>query len=118
MRTGVAIDTGFAGPTDTFGVDAPCVVRTQAGYLMLYGGSDGPDTRLHVATSRDGVVWEPHGTIMQRGKEDAVGATHPSLVTTNRWWMYYAGYDGSDNGRHAVILAAVSDTGASWDRVG
>src|SRR5579862_6374743 len=52
-RTGVAIDIGFAGGSDVFGVDAPCVVRTPAGFLMAYGGSDGPDTRLHVATSRD-----------------------------------------------------------------
>lgn len=117
-RTGVAIDTGFAGASDMFGVDAPCVVRTPAGFLMAYGGSDGPDTRLHVATSRDGEVWAPHGTVMQRGDEDAIGATHPCLVITNRWWLFYAGYDGSSNGRHAAILAAVSDTGASWDRIG
>ena len=117
-RTGVAIDIGFAGGSDVFGVDAPCVVRTPAGFLMAYGGSDGPDTRLHVATSRDGEFWEPHGTVMQRGDEDAIGATHPSLLITNRWWLYYAGYDGSSNGRHAAILAAVSDTGASWDRLG
>jgi hypothetical protein len=117
-RTGVAIDAGFAGNSDMFGVDAPCVVRTPAGFLMAYGGSDGPDTRLHFATSCDGEAWEPHGTVMQRGDDDAVGATHPSLVVTDRWWLYYAGYDGSSNGRRAAILAAVSDTGASWDRLG
>ena len=118
VRTGVVIEPGFAGATDAFAVDAPCVLRTPAGYLMLYGGSDGPDTRLHVATSRDGGAWEAHGTVMQRGAEDAVGATNPSLVTTNRWWLFYAGYDGTANGRHAAVLAVVSDTGASWDRVG
>jgi predicted GH43/DUF377 family glycosyl hydrolase len=118
QRAGIAIDAGFAGETDRFGVDAPCVVRIPAGYLMAYGGSDGPDTRLHMATSADGERWEAHGTFMHRAKEDAVGAAHPCLVVTNRWWLFYAGYDGSDNGRHATILAAVSDTGASWDRVG
>ena len=117
-RTGVAIDAGFAGETDGFGVDAPWVVRIPAGYLMAYGGSDGPDTRLHMATSADGERWEAHGPFIHRAKEDAVGATHPCLVIANRWWLFYAGSDGSDNGRHAAILAAVSDTGASWDRVG
>src|SRR5581483_10187130 len=37
---------------------------------------------------------------------------------SRRWWLFYAGYDGSENGRRATILAAVSDSGASWDRIG
>jgi predicted GH43/DUF377 family glycosyl hydrolase len=117
-RLGVAIDAGFAGDSDEFGVDAPCVVRTPRGYLMAYAGSDGADTRLHMATSVDGDHWEAHGTFMQRGEADAVGATHPCLVLSDRWWLFYAGYDGADNGRHGCILAAVSANGASWDRVG
>lgn len=117
-RLGIAIDAGLAGGTDEYGVEAPCVVRTPAGYLMAYAGSDGADTRLHMATSLDGDRWEPHGTFIQRGEADAVGATHPCLVVTDRWWLFYAGYDGTRNGRRARILAAVSATGASWDRVG
>jgi len=86
---------------------------------MAYAGSDGAETRLHMAASSDGRLWESLGTFMQREEADAVGATHPCLVVTSqRWWLFYAGYDGSDNGRRATILAAVSDSGASWDRVG
>ena len=118
-RRGVSIDVGLAGESDAYGVESPSVVFTPGGYLMVYAGSDGAETRLHMAASSDGRFWEPLGTFMQREQADAVGATHPCLVVTNqRWWLFYAGYDGSENGRRATILAAVSDTGASWDRVG
>jgi len=118
-RLGVAIDAGFAGDSDQYGVESPCVVNTPGGYLMAYAGFDGDATRLHMATSLDGKEWVPQGTIMQRGREDAVGASHPCLVMTGeRWWLFFSGYDGSMNGRRAVVLAAVSPSGASWDRVG
>jgi predicted GH43/DUF377 family glycosyl hydrolase len=118
-RRGVSIDVGLAGESDAYGVESPSVVFTPGGYLMAYAGSDGADTRLHMAASSDGRFWEPLGTFMQREQADAVGATHPCLVVTSeRWWLFYCGYDGSENGRRAAILAAVSDSGASWDRVG
>jgi predicted GH43/DUF377 family glycosyl hydrolase len=118
-RLGVSIDAGLAGPSDAYGVESPSVVAVPGGYLMAYAGSDGADTRLHMAASPDGHLWQAHGTFMQRGAEDAVGATHPCLlVTSRRWWLFYSGYDGSHNGRRASILVAVSDSGASWDRVG
>src|SRR6266545_1759270 len=118
-RLGIAIDAGAAGDSDEYGVESPCVVRTPGGYLMAYAGSDGADTRLHMATSPDGEHWDAQGTFMQRGEPDSVGATHPCLVVTEgRWWLFYAGYDGQANGRRSSILGAVSANGASWDRVG
>jgi predicted GH43/DUF377 family glycosyl hydrolase len=86
---------------------------------MAYGGSDGEHTRVHMAISADGHSWTGHGTIMQRGVEDALAATHPCLLITGRqWWLFYSGYDGANEGRHGAVLAAVSDSGASWDRLG
>lgn len=118
-RLGVSVNVGWAGDTDTFGVEAPSVVRTPGGYLMAYAGSDGADTRLHMASSGDGHEWESQGTFLQRGEPDAVGATHPCLIVTGeRWWLFYSGYDGSKDGRRAAIMSAVSSDGASWDRVG
>jgi predicted GH43/DUF377 family glycosyl hydrolase len=118
-RLGISIDAGSSGDSDAFGVEAPSVVPTPVGFLMAYAGSDGADTRLHMATSVDGHRWQGQGTFMQRGEPDAIGATHPCLVVTGeRWWLFYSGYDGSDNGRRATIMAAVSANGASWDRVG
>ncbi len=116
---GVAIDAGFAGDSDQYGVESPCVVRTPGGYLMAYAGFDGEATRLHMATSDDGRRWTAQGTIMQRGPDEALGASHPCLVSTEAgWWLFFCGYDGSYDSRRAAILAAVSPTGASWDRVG
>jgi hypothetical protein len=46
------------------------VVNTPGGYLMVYGGSDGEISRLHMATSEDSHRWNTQGTIMQRGPED------------------------------------------------
>jgi predicted GH43/DUF377 family glycosyl hydrolase len=118
-RLGVAIDAGFAGDSDRYGVESPCVVPTPGGYLMAYAGFDGEATRLHMATSGDGRAWTAQGTIMQRGPEDALAASHPCLVPTEAgWWLFFSGYDGASDSRHAVILAAVSPSGASWDRVG
>jgi predicted GH43/DUF377 family glycosyl hydrolase len=118
-RLGVAIDAGFAGDSDRYGVESPSVVHTLGGYLMAYAGFDGEATRLHMATSDDGQHWTAQGTIMQRGPDEAVGASHPCLLATEAgWWLFFCGYDGSQDSRHAAILAAVSPTGASWDRVG
>jgi predicted GH43/DUF377 family glycosyl hydrolase len=118
-RLGVAIDAGLAGDSDQYGVESPCVVRTPGGYLMAYAGFDGEATRLHMATSGDGRGWTAQGTIMQRGPDEALGASHPCLLSTEAgWWLFFCGYDGSQDSRHAAILAAVSPTGASWDRVG
>jgi predicted GH43/DUF377 family glycosyl hydrolase len=118
-RLGVAIDAGFAGDSDRYSVESPCVVHTPGGYLMAYGGFDGEATRLHMATSSDGHAWTAQGTIMQRGSQDALAASHPCLVRTEAgWWLFFSGYDGSSDSRRAVILAAVSPSGASWDRVG
>jgi predicted GH43/DUF377 family glycosyl hydrolase len=118
-RLGVAIDAGFAGDSDDYGVESPCVVKTPGGYLMVYAGFDGDVTRLHMATSLGGQQWVAQGTIMQRGREDAVGASHPCLVMNGeRWWLFFSGYDGSKDNRRAAVLAAISQSGASWDRVG
>jgi predicted GH43/DUF377 family glycosyl hydrolase len=118
-RLGISVDVGVSGDSDAFGVEAPSVVRTPAGYLMAYAGSDGADTRLHLASSDDGHQWQTQGTFLQRGEPDAVGATHPCLVVTGeRWWLFYSGYDGSKDGRRALIMGAVSTDGGSWDRLG
>lgn len=118
-RLGPLVEPGFAGDSDDYGVESPSVVRTPGGYLMVYGGFDGDVTRLHMAASDDGVRWDPHGTVLQRGDDDSAGATHPCLLPTGeRWWLFYTGYRGGSAGGGGSILAAVSNTGASWDRVG
>lgn len=47
----MAIDAGFAGDSDSYGAESPYVVKAPGGYLMVYGGSDGEISRLHMASS-------------------------------------------------------------------
>src|SRR4029453_12231938 len=91
QRLGISLDSGFSGASDSFGVEAPSVVRTPVGFLMAYAGSDGADTRLHMASSDDGHRWEALGMFLQRGELDAIGATHPCLVVTGERWGFYYG---------------------------
>jgi predicted GH43/DUF377 family glycosyl hydrolase len=118
-RDEVAIEPGFSGDDDSYAVESTCVVKIPAGYLMIYGGFDGEVTRLVAATSGDARRWVAQGTILQRGPEDARAATDPCLVITGeRWWLYFTGDSGSPQDGPPGILAAVSGTGASWDRLG
>jgi predicted GH43/DUF377 family glycosyl hydrolase len=118
-KTGIVIDAGFAGESDAYGVESPCVVKSPGGYVMAYGGSDGELTRLHLATSIDGRTWVAQGTFMQREAEDSGGATDPCLVVTGeRWWLFFTGREIGGQGSGTAILGAVSQSGASWDRVG
>jgi len=118
-RQGVAIEPGFSGNDDSYGAESPCVVTTPGGYLMAYGGFDGEVTRLLAATSDEASQWVSQGSILQRGSEDALAATDPCLlITGERWWLFFTGHGGPGEEGNARVLAAVSDNGASWDRVG
>ena len=119
QRRGVAVDAGLAGESDRYGVGSPCVVRVNEGYLMAYTGFDGQESRLHLAVSDDGDHWISRGTVMQGEDEDSLEGGTPCLVVGGeQWWLYYSGHDRSANGRRSSILAAVSRSGDSWDRVG
>jgi hypothetical protein len=118
-RLGMAIDAGFAGESDEYGVQSPCVVKTPGGFLMAYAGFDGEADRLHMATSSEGHEWVAHGTIMQRGDEDAVGASHPCLVMTGeRWWLFFSGYVREAPGRYVVHPPHLCDRVSSRLRLG
>jgi predicted GH43/DUF377 family glycosyl hydrolase len=122
QRLGVAIDAGLAGDSDRYGVESPCVVKVNEGYLMAYSGFDGECSRLHLATSADGHDWTSRGAIRLQEEEDTLAGSTPCLaVRGEEWWLYYSGSDGSelfDQGRRAAILAAVSRSGDSWDPIG
>jgi predicted GH43/DUF377 family glycosyl hydrolase len=118
-RQGIAIDAGFSGDSDLYGVESPSVVRTPGEYLMAYAGFDGQTTRLHLAASDDGLAWTSRGAITLAGMEGTLATSHPSLLRTESgWWLFFSTYDGAENSRRARIFAAVSAAGGSWGRVG
>jgi hypothetical protein len=76
-RLAVAIEAGFAGDSDSYGAES--ALRDQDPRWLSDGvrGFDGEVGRLHMATSDESHRWDSQGTIMQRGPEDAGGATIP-----------------------------------------
>jgi predicted GH43/DUF377 family glycosyl hydrolase len=139
-RVGVAVDAGLAGDSDRYGVEAPCVVKLDEGYLMVYDGFDGRDSCLHLATSPDGHRWTPEGPIVPREARPLAGHTPSLLIGGEQWWLFYSaaagrdrisgsevsvgngssgnGANGSGRPGRTAILAAVSNAGGRWDLVG
>jgi predicted GH43/DUF377 family glycosyl hydrolase len=113
-RLGPSVEPGLAGATDAAGVHSPSVVRRDDGYLMVYAGSDGTTTRLHLAASDDGRQWRSGGVLPAPSGHEA--ATAPCLITAlDRLWLYYVG--AGEDGR-ATVFAATTADGASWDDAG
>ena len=131
-RVGVAVDAGLAGDSDRYGVEGPCVVKLDEGYLMVYGGFDGRNNGLHLATSPDGHGWTAGGPIVPGETRPLVGRAPSLLIGADQWWLFYSASIGPDrvdatevsvgNGsggpRRAAILAAVSKPGGPWDLIG
>jgi predicted GH43/DUF377 family glycosyl hydrolase len=128
-RVGTAVDAGLTGDSDRYGVEASCVVKFEAGYLMAYGGFDGEENCLHLATSPDGHRWAPEGPIVAGETGPLAGRTPALYVGADQWWLFYSAAaphraDGSEvtNGSggpsRTAILAAVSRPGGTWDPVG
>ena len=145
-RVGVAVDAGLAGDSDRYGVEASSVVKIDEGYLMVYDGFDGRDSRLHLATSPNGSDWKPEGPIVPGEGRPLVGHTPSLFIGADQRWLFYSapvdrvtrgqvkppsvggsvgngssGANGSNGagGPHSTgILAAVSKPGGPWDPVG
>jgi hypothetical protein len=73
----MAIDAGFAGDSDSYGAESPCVVKTPGGYLMVYGGFDGKVSRLHMATSDDSIAGILRARSCSAGPRTPAGPTIP-----------------------------------------
>jgi hypothetical protein len=107
-------------------------VQVDEGYLMVYGGFDGQDSCLHVATSPDGHHWSGGGPIVPDETGRLVGRAPSLLIRADQWWLFYSasigpervdanganGANGSRGPRRAAILGAVSKPGGPWDLIG
>jgi hypothetical protein len=128
------LSRGPAGAWDSMAADFPAVIRTAAGYVMLYqgGSSSRPGAGwIGRATSADGLTWikhdDPSTTDPEHAQSDPVvdpglcggldarAVQQPRLIVDGeRLVLAYAGYAGSLNARPSILLAESSDQGATW----
>ena len=67
----MAIDPGFAGDTDDYGVESPCLVKTPGGYVALRPGSDRKRRPHKSAPQRDDGTVSEHDAIRVVATEEA-----------------------------------------------
>jgi hypothetical protein len=129
---------GPAGAWDSGGLDFPTVLRTDAGYALVFSGID-PAHRdrgsIGIATSADGLEWtkrdDPATTDPLRAASDAVAEpglcggfddraiAQPRVIDAgDRWVMAYAGYAGPLDAKATVGLAESRDDGLTWRCLG
>ena len=102
------------------GIEDPRVVEKDDGtYVMTYTAYDGKTARLLVATSKDLINWEKHGTVLQGRYKDIwsksgaiVARRHGSRIVAEkingRYWMYFGDTD---------LFMAVSEDLTRWTPV-
>jgi hypothetical protein len=125
---------GPAGAWDAGSLDFPSVVRTDAGYLMLYAGVSTIQREtgsIGLATSADGVTWtkrdDPTTTEAGHAESDPVArpglcgvfdaraVQQPRVVPRgDRLVLAYAGYAGALESRASIGLAQSEDDGQTW----
>lgn len=114
----LAVSPGAEGSSDGEHVLLPSVLRRGGQWLMWYAGRDGTRRRIHLASSRDGMTWRKHGTVLgtgPAGSPDGYAADCPAVTGLpggDLLMLYGAGTSRS-------VAAAVSrDGGRTWDRLG
>lgn len=116
-RSGVSVEAGLAGSTDSAGVGAPSVIRRTAGFVMAYAGSDGTTTQPHLATSDDGRAWKPAGPFSAPGGRSASAGSSNLIEAEGQLWLFYVSEGSGD--RPAVFGAtSPSSDGTTWQDMG
>jgi hypothetical protein len=106
--------------TEPIQLDFPAVVRTDGGYLMLFGWSPTRATTvIRSATSSDGITWrvadEPAIDLRLCGGFDSRSVAMPRIAVhpDGGWFALYGGFGEDINGRMAIGIARSTD-GATW----
>ncbi len=125
---------GPAGAWDAGGLDFPAVIRSDAGYLMLYSGVSSIQREtgsIGLATSPDGITWTKHDDpattdaahsesdpVLEPGlcgTFDARAVHQPRVVRQgDELVLAYAGYAGAPESRAGIGLARSEDAGRTW----
>jgi hypothetical protein len=113
-------DAPAEGGTDPFQLDFPAVVRTEDGYLMLFGWSPTRATTvIRSATSSDGISWtvseEPAVDLGLCGGFDARSVAMPRVwPDPDGGWLALYGAFGDDAYESMVVALARSPDGGAW----
>lgn len=114
-RKGVVLDRGTANH-----VNDPSVVKVGGRYYLYYTRAEsGVVDEIALATSKDGVAWEPQGVVLKPGAAgawDALLVGRPSvLYVGGRFHMWY---DGRKDLPPGPLAAGVPQSAASTRSVG
>jgi predicted GH43/DUF377 family glycosyl hydrolase len=111
-----ALTRGEPGTWDDDNVDDPSVIFDGDRFLMFYGGSDGMDDYIGMATSTDGRNWTKpplNPKIFPDHTYDADGAFEPSVLRIgDQLCMWYRGQPSSLN--DYICIALSDDNGSTW----
>lgn len=122
---------GPEGSWDSLAVRAPSVVRSENGYVMFYGGFDGQEAMIGMATSPDGVQWtkfdvpetseapfaqsDPVFLPGEEGAWDEGNVVNPRVVRSPQGYMM--AYSAVPRLNVSSTLGyAVSEDGVTWQR--
>jgi hypothetical protein len=122
---------GSEGAWDSLAVRAPSVVRTEDGYVMFYGGYDGQQALIGMATSPDGVQWTKYDDaatgegpfaesdpVFQAGSDgawDENNVINPRVVRSPQGYvMAYSAVTRLNTS--SVLGYALSEDGVTWQR--
>ena len=112
------LDQGSSGAWDDNRINYPYVLFDGSEYMMWYGGDDGSNWRIGLATSPDGISWTKHAgnPVLDLGPD---GSWDDEWIDCARvhfdgteYRMWYTGYDGS----HFRVGLAASPDGFAWTK--
>jgi hypothetical protein len=112
------LDLGASNTWDSREVGPNCVIKENDVYKIWYGGSDGSHSRVGLAESTDGIIWNRYAGNPVIG----IGASNSwddfnvgYLCVVNASGIYYGWY-GGDSGTNWGIGYARSTDGKSWTK--
>ncbi len=109
---------GIPGTWENDGMDRPCVIKKDSMYYMYYSGINGLNTRIGLATSKDGKNWHKSETnpvldLDKNAWDDTYAADCWVMKMGNEYYMWYRGHDG----KYSHLGLATSANGVSWRKM-
>ncbi len=110
-----------AGEWDGVLVSGPTVVQGPDKIWRLYYTGIGTTGGVGLLTSKDGVIWTPHGSApvleVAPGKWDSQILEQAVLYAHGKYWLWYSGLDSPLSEKTVICIGlATSDDGIHWKK--